>query len=77
MTNLRLPPGAPPVPNPLVKVFTVNAESGEIILAMVRVAHGRHSARFFRQATIMEWALPGMWDRVPLTAVQCCQQVSM
>ncbi len=28
--DLRQPPGVPPVNNPLVKVFTVNAESGEI-----------------------------------------------
>jgi Baseplate J-like protein len=38
--DLRQPPGTPPVTNPLVKVFAVNAESGEI-----RFGDGTHGAR--------------------------------
>ena len=40
VTDVRLPPGAPPAPNPLVKVFTVDAESGEI-----HFGDGTHGAR--------------------------------
>jgi hypothetical protein len=38
--DLRQPPGTPPVINPLVKVFAVNPESGEI-----RFGDGTHGAR--------------------------------
>jgi hypothetical protein len=38
--DLRQPPGTPPVTNPQVKVFAVNAESGEI-----RFGDGLHGAR--------------------------------